>query len=469
MNKTLISFILVMAVNISVAQEYPKPYENSTSSAPSAITHFNFDITDSLYMNTGADHRLIFRDYTQTSWSNVALDLSYEACTTQTFAGFIDYRPPSNTLEWYFRSEIDTAVVSQSPKNGADQFPVPSHLLADLGTDDTGDQTGGGSNLDIAHLYGSYSDNKLYFRLDNNGGGFPTSGGLFTYYLYMVGILDPNMSDSTVYLLLYANAVIYTSGLYAMDLADSSLTRIGSISTNISSNSLYLSCNIADLTAQPGWSDWPPPSGFIGAAPVTAMLALTTLTYCDEGKAAIFMPSSNLLDFSAVNTAPQIGGVDVVGDDIGRIAARVTYIDDDNHLPVIRTLHFDDTAYDMKACAKDYTGGAIFETALNVSETGWYKYYFEFSDGVATVMTALDSLYLDLDDFVCGDVNGDDAINLIDVLYLIDHIYGNPAGPAPISPQSGDVNADGAINLIDVLYLIDFIYGIPPGPEPDCP
>ncbi len=69
-------------------------------------------------------------------------------------------------------------------------------------------------------------------------------------------------------------------------------------------------------------------------------------------------------------------------------------------------------------------------------------------------------------DLTCGDPNDDNAINLLDILYLIDFIYGEGDPPQPAT--SGDVNADGATNLLDLLYLIDFLYGTPPGPEPNC-
>lgn len=70
--------------------------------------------------------------------------------------------------------------------------------------------------------------------------------------------------------------------------------------------------------------------------------------------------------------------------------------------------------------------------------------------------------------WVCGDANWDTNINLIDILYLIDHLYNSPPGPGPNPPASGDANGDGNINLIDILYLIDYIYGAPSGPEPVC-
>ncbi|UCD18127.1 MAG: VCBS repeat-containing protein, partial [Candidatus Zixiibacteriota bacterium] len=47
-----------------------------------------------------------------------------------------------------------------------------------------------------------------------------------------------------------------------------------------------------------------------------------------------------------------------------------------------------------------------------------------------------------------GDANNDLAFNLLDILYLIDHVYGDPPGPAPIpfAICSGDPNCDCTIN-----------------------
>ncbi|UCD16679.1 MAG: PQQ-binding-like beta-propeller repeat protein [Candidatus Zixiibacteriota bacterium] len=75
----------------------------------------------------------------------------------------------------------------------------------------------------------------------------------------------------------------------------------------------------------------------------------------------------------------------------------------------------------------------------------------------------------DVCDYVCGDATGDDDVNLLDILYLIDHLYGDPPGDPPDPVEAGDPNADGDINLLDVLYLIDYLYGSPAGPDPLCP
>jgi hypothetical protein len=58
-----------------------------------------------------------------------------------------------------------------------------------------------------------------------------------------------------------------------------------------------------------------------------------------------------------------------------------------------------------------------------------------------------------------GDVNGDGAVNVSDIFYLINYLFAN--GPAPIC--SGDVNGDGQTNAADVFYLINYIFvGGPP-------
>ena len=66
----------------------------------------------------------------------------------------------------------------------------------------------------------------------------------------------------------------------------------------------------------------------------------------------------------------------------------------------------------------------------------------------------------------CGDANDDGDFNLLDVLFLIDHVYGTPPGPAPDYFAQGDVVIDGNLNLLDILYLIRYLYGVSTGPAP---
>jgi len=66
--------------------------------------------------------------------------------------------------------------------------------------------------------------------------------------------------------------------------------------------------------------------------------------------------------------------------------------------------------------------------------------------------------------YICGDVDDDELINILDIVFLINFIYKSGAAPEPI--ESGNVNSDEAINILDVVHLINFVYKS--GPEPVC-
>jgi len=66
--------------------------------------------------------------------------------------------------------------------------------------------------------------------------------------------------------------------------------------------------------------------------------------------------------------------------------------------------------------------------------------------------------------YICGDVNGDELVNLIDINYMIGYLYYE--GPAPDPIESGDLNGDGNLNLLDISYAIAYLYQS--GPEPIC-
>ncbi len=452
------------------AQNFVQPYEISFSSAGAPLIQFDFDVTDSLFIQPDTYHQLFYRDQPATSWNLEPMALLYHTCSTYTISAQISYVPPSGNLEWYLRSENDTAVASQSPQNSADLFPVPEYLMADMGADSVGDaENAAGTWLDITQCYAGYSDTKLYFRMDNNGGGFPTSQGLFTYFLYSIGIIDPDGTDLVAFALVYADVpVLLSPGLYRLDPVDSSFTSIGNISTNISGNSLSLSCNIADLTSQPEWSTWPPPSGFIGMAPLTATQTLSGMQGNDMGKAGVFVPHANLLNYAS-NTAPmlQLPSISLVPPNT--VVGRITYTDLDDHLPLVRNFYLmrgftsDTTVCPMVACVKDYAAGTLFEHQHTISNSGWYQYYFQFSDGVDTVTTTPDSIYLEVLTYLPGDADGDGMVNIADVVYLINHIFGG--GPPPDPLEAGDANCDGMVNIADVVYLINYIFG---GGPPPC-
>jgi hypothetical protein len=67
---------------------------------------------------------------------------------------------------------------------------------------------------------------------------------------------------------------------------------------------------------------------------------------------------------------------------------------------------------------------------------------------------------------VCGDPNGDKAIDVGDVVYLANYLYrdGPPPDCEPVH-SCADSNLDGAINIGDAVYLVNYLFrgGPPPG------
>ena len=66
---------------------------------------------------------------------------------------------------------------------------------------------------------------------------------------------------------------------------------------------------------------------------------------------------------------------------------------------------------------------------------------------------------------LCGDIDGNESINLLDVVYLINYLY--KGGPPPAILNLADVNNSGSVNLLDATYLINYLYK--GGPPPNCP
>jgi hypothetical protein len=66
--------------------------------------------------------------------------------------------------------------------------------------------------------------------------------------------------------------------------------------------------------------------------------------------------------------------------------------------------------------------------------------------------------------FYSGDLNGDGAVNIGDVIFLINYLY--TSGPAPEPFKLGDVNCNNEVNVADVVFLINYLFKN--GPPPSC-
>lgn len=72
---------------------------------------------------------------------------------------------------------------------------------------------------------------------------------------------------------------------------------------------------------------------------------------------------------------------------------------------------------------------------------------------------------LNVEVYMCGDVDDNSNVNILDIIFLIDYKF--KGGDAPRIMNCGDANSDGAVNILDIIALID--YKFKSGPAPDCP
>ena len=60
--------------------------------------------------------------------------------------------------------------------------------------------------------------------------------------------------------------------------------------------------------------------------------------------------------------------------------------------------------------------------------------------------------------FILGDVNMDDSIDVLDVVFTVNHVLGmNTLSPNQI--QLADMNNDGIVNILDVIQIVNLIIG----------
>jgi hypothetical protein len=69
-------------------------------------------------------------------------------------------------------------------------------------------------------------------------------------------------------------------------------------------------------------------------------------------------------------------------------------------------------------------------------------------------------------EYSCGDVNTDEQVNLVDVVFLINYIF--VGGPAPQPLSLADVDCSGRINIADAVRLINYIFSGGPAPCAEC-
>jgi hypothetical protein len=405
-------------------------------------------------------------DFSRVAMSPVSEAPYYEF----TYETNVSFTSNPGILEYYFSAELDTFMATQSPKNAGDQFPPPLYKYAHFVTDPTGDMAGGsaGSWLDLTGCGMTYSDSRLYCYLDNVTGTWPLNQVL-DYFAYTFGFLTTSGADSAYYALVYTDIpILLSSGLYALDLIDSSYTRIGDIDYAINGGLLHMACDLTEFGSDPGWLGWPPPEGYIVPMAVTLSAGLSGQFANDMTYTAIYEPNTQYLDFNS-NASPGLFSYSIEVDSNISLTPRIHYFDQDNNLPVVRYFYLDFSSYDMASYDHAYSDTSEFEATVNLPGDGRYYFYFQFSDGSDTVETALDSILIGSPGYAYlpGDANmynavWQPAVIGSDATYLINYFRGQPSSiPCLLDGfwASADANGDCQVIGSDVTKLVNYFRG----------
>jgi len=133
------------------------------------------------------------------------------------------------------------------------------------------------------------------------------------------------------------------------------------------------------------------------------------------------------------------------------------------------SLHFKDWSITRTSFAADVNGNdgwALAWTPTGMIDGEWYHFHALASDASGLKNTSSILLnYSCLNEFTPGDYNNDDNTNLLDLEILMNFIvYGNTTligGNA-----RSDANCDGTINVTDVIYYMNYLFGGGSTPAP---
>ncbi len=58
--------------------------------------------------------------------------------------------------------------------------------------------------------------------------------------------------------------------------------------------------------------------------------------------------------------------------------------------------------------------------------------------------------------YICGDAQGDESINVSDAVYIINYVFVGGAAPDPL--EAADANCDSSINVSDAVWIINYVF-----------
>ena len=503
--KTLEEFAQIVFSNameakrvFQAAQVREEVIDNFATTAPRSEFIANADIDPELATGVESATMYVSTDG-QNSWqSSNAILLGTEGYenTWEASIGTTD----GNTAHSYIAGLVDsevlgesfgTILVSGSPHNENGNWPPGSNLYAVLAEDAIGDAVGG-SDYDITSINSTYLGNdatdgngngytdveRFYLSLGLNG-GCCDEGGLFgPWYLYGVGIVNPESEEEVAYAIGYGDGGFgqLTPGLLKItgDLATGEIGGFEYISTNISystaGNDMQATALMSLITNDSQWGPWPNSYGGFIVLGVTVEAALDGLDVAadvlDQTDPGLFVCSTVSQDGNTplVLSSPNF--------DETTNTLSVAYSDSDGNLPWYKAAQICNTEENGGNCftqinmipdSHAYGSGVVFSAEITqdlideYSLAGGYDAKFWFADDdIEEYPSAQIELAINVGAGGCalvGDTNSDGALNVLDVVLLVNIILDAGAEGDPCS----DVNSDGAFNVLDVVLLVNLI------------
>lgn len=93
-------------------------------------------------------------------------------------------------------------------------------------------------------------------------------------------------------------------------------------------------------------------------------------------------------------------------------------------------------------------GGTLAQTAVGTGSSTDYSVNHGFWQSFATGSSECCTMP--------GDANDNDAVNILDVTFIIIYLY--KGGAAPPCIDQADANGNNSLNILDVTYIINYLY-----------
>ena len=475
------------------------PIENFATTAPRADFIANADISEELAAGVESATMYVSTD-NQSTWQSSAASLlgteGYETTwesTISTSDGSSSYSYLSGMVNSEVLGEsFGTILVSGSPHNVNGNWPPGSNLYATLANDASGDAS---SNYDITSIRGSYkgsnevdgdgnayTDVERFYLSLSLSGGCCDEGGLFgPWYLYGVGIVNPESEEAVAYAIGYGDGGFgeLSPGLLKIsgDLESGEIDGFEYLTTNISyntsGNNMQASALMSYITNDSQWGAWPNSyNGFIVLG-VTVEAGLDGLDVAaeilDQTDPGLFICTTVYQDG---NTPLVLSSPDYDNDNK---LLSVDYSDADGNLPWYKSAQICNTPanggncftqIDMIPNDHTYESNVTFSAEITqdiideYSLSGDYEAHFWFADDdIDEYPNAQIELGINVSGGggcgLVGDSNGDGSLNVLDVVLLVNIILD---ASLPYDACS-DINSDGSLNVLDVVLLVNIILG----------